>query len=76
MSYRMTEATQTGLGYDDYGNAAHLLTEADKKCLETHDWIRVGGDAECKVCKCAYRIHPAVQGCLWLVRGCDGLVKL
>jgi len=76
MSYRMTDRMQTALGYDEFGNNPSLLCEQDQITLEHGNYLRVSGDAECGVCGSPYRIHPAVQGCLWLIRGCDGLVKL
>ena len=76
MAYRMTEAMQTALGYDSFGNNFDLLCEKDRIALETGNWLRVSGEATCRVCGSVYRLHPPVQGCLALVRGCDGLVKL
>lgn len=76
MSYRMTDAMQTALGYDDLGNNPDLLCDKDRIALDTGNWIRASGDATCKLCGSLYRIHPPVQGCLALIRGCDGLVKL
>lgn len=72
----MTDAMQFALGYDAYGNNCDLLCEADRIALDTGNWLRVSGDAVCKICGSVYRIHPPVQGCLSLIRGCDGLVKL
>lgn len=68
--------TLEGLGYDLFGNADHLLTERDQDVIDAGLYVRVHGDAECPVCRHAYRHHPVVQGALWLVRGCDRLVKL
>jgi hypothetical protein len=62
-------------GYDDMGNAPHLVAEQDRLVLERGGDRRVGGDALCS-CGSEYRLHPLVQGALWLHRSCDGLVKL
>ncbi len=64
-----------GLGYDAMGNAPHLLAPVDAARLEQGDFTRVDGEALCK-CGAQYRLHPDVQGALWLTRGCDRLVKL
>ncbi|TGT90892.1 MULTISPECIES: hypothetical protein [unclassified Mesorhizobium] len=72
----MHTAVQIGLGYDQWGNAPELLTEADKRNIDRGRYLRVGGDAPCPGCREAYRLHPQVQGALWLRRGCHQLVKL
>lgn len=76
MSYRMTDAMQTALGYDSFGTNPTLVCEADRRAMDAGQMIRVSGDAVCKGCGSPYRLHPPVQGALWLIRGCDGLVKL
>ncbi len=64
-------------GYDDMGNAPHLLAPMDADALERGDWQRAGQECICPTCDLPYRLHPHVQGCLWLHRICDGLlVKL
>lgn len=64
-------------GYDAFGNAEHLLAPRDKVVLLDGSWIRADGEASCQMCGVAYRLHPEVQGALWLRRSCSGLlVKL
>lgn len=64
-------------GYDEWGNAPHLLAPVDAKALEENNWTRAAGDTICEHCGLTYRQHPEVQGCLWLRRTCKGgLVKL
>lgn len=75
MSYRMTERMQELLGYDAFGNNFSLMCAGDREILESGNWIRASGDVEC-ICGAAYRLHPPVQGCLSLIRTCQGLVKL
>lgn len=64
------------LGYDSMGNASHLLSEEDKIAVGSGKYERVAGDAICPNCGYPYKQHPDVQGALWLVRACWGLVKL
>lgn len=73
---RAPTATLHALGYDEFGNAHHLLTEADRRALNEGLFHRADGDALCRVCGQPYRVHPEVQGALWLKRACDCLVKL
>jgi hypothetical protein len=73
---RPPEGIRSGLGYDEMGNAAHLLTEVDRYALEKGDFIRADGNARCCVCDYPLNQHPPVQGALWLTRSCWGLVKL
>lgn len=70
-----TTTMQDNFGYDADGNAPHLLAEQDRIALDRGEDRRVSGDALC-VCGTAYRLHPDVQGALWLKRGCEFLVKL
>lgn len=70
----MIEAQKIAFGYDEAGNAPHLVAEADKEGL-LHS-VRVGGDAICETCGTEYRTHPAVQGALWATRACERIVKL
>jgi len=72
----MTTEMATAMGYDEAGNCAKLLARVDAEALEAGDFRRVAGEARCPRCGSAYRLHPPVQGALWLTRGCDGLVKL
>lgn len=69
-----------GLGYDSFGNAPHLLNEHDRGVIEEGAYFRASGDMACSVCGQPYRLHPPVQGALWLTRGCERngqlLVKL
>ena len=70
-------ATLDALGYDEFGNARHLLTENDAHRLLHGDWNRADGDVLCPDCGQPFRVHPEVQGALWLRRVCrDRLVKL
>ena len=71
-----TTAMQKAFGYDDMGNAPHLLAEVDRAALDAGQDRRVSGDAICPICGSAYRVHPDVQGALWAKRGCEFLVKL
>lgn len=71
----LTEAMRDAFGYDALGNAEHLLAPLDRERLEEGEYLRVAGEADC-VCGLRYRLHPPVQGALWLRRGCEGLVKL
>lgn len=71
----LPEVMAEGLGYDWMGNNPDLLAPADAKALEEGTWVRVSGEAECPTCGYPLRMHPKVQGCLWLIRGCKGLYK-
>lgn len=71
----MTTVMQENFGYDPDGNAPHLLAPQDAEALERGDFLRVAGESQCK-CGSLHRHHPPVQGALWLVRSCEGLVKL
>lgn len=72
---RMTDAMRTAMGYDDFGNAPHLVSVADEILLR--DVSRASGDVVCSHCHVLFRMHPPVQGALWAIRTCkDGLVKL
>lgn len=71
----LTSHMRDAFGYDDYGNAPDLLAPCDKLALDNGDWIRADQNAVCK-CGSINRHHPEVQGCLWLIRTCEGLVKL
>lgn len=72
----MIDSVRLSLGYDEMGNNPDLLTVADKRNIERGRFVRVSGDACCTACGEAYRLHPPVQGALWLTRGCHYLVKL
>ena len=72
MPTKMSEA----LGYDDFGNNIKLRAEVDHLRIERGDIHRVSGESPCPMCDVEYRLHPPVQGALWLHRGCDMLVKL
>ena len=64
-------------GYDEHGNAEHLLAPRDRVALEDGTWNRADGEVLCEICGLPFRLHPHVQGALWLRRTCvDGLVKL
>lgn len=77
---RAPPATLYALGYDDMGNCPRLLTESDRRAIDAGAYLRVGGEALCPECGQPYRVHPEVQGALWLRRACaprgDKLVKL
>jgi hypothetical protein len=80
---RAPVATLVALGYDRFGNNDRLLTERDREIVVEGYYARVDGNAECPVCWQPYRVHPEVQGALWLRRACrkrgeahDRLVKL
>lgn len=74
---RAASSTLIGLGYDDLGNAPHLLHPDDKAKLDRGDYLRrTSGECLCPKCEMPYRLHPPVQGALWLNRGCENLVKL
>ena len=65
------------IGYDEStGNCPELLAEKDRRDIEAGHYLRVSGEAECARCGYKYRMHPRVQGALWLRRACTGLVKL
>jgi hypothetical protein len=65
------------LGYDELGNAPHLLNEHDCKRIACGDFIRCAGAEVICDCGSPYILHPVVQGALWLRRVCpDTLVKL
>lgn len=70
----LTERMKNAFGYDEQGNCESLLANVDKERLEKGDWIRTSGESVCS-CGSLNRHHPPVQGCLWLTRTCDGLVK-
>lgn len=72
----MLSTIQAGLGYDEMGNAPHLMTDADRRNLDLGRIQRVNGDDACPGCGEPYRLHPQVQGALWARRGCYSLVKL
>lgn len=63
------------LGYDEMGNNPALLTRDDALALREGTWRRAAGETLCR-CGAAYYVHPPCQGALWLVRTCEGLVKL
>ncbi len=72
---RMTDQMRVAMGYDELGNAPHLLAPQDARAL--CDVPRAGGEAICRHCHVLFRMHPVVQGALWATRTCvDGLVKL
>lgn len=71
----MTEELRIGLGYDEQGNNPDLLAPVDLQALEAGKWRRADQAVICR-CGLPFAIHPRVQGALWLVRTCDGLVKL
>ena len=74
---RAPSSTLAGLGYDDLGNAPHLLHPDDKAKLDRGEYNRRGGaNVHCPVCDVPYWMHPPVQGALFIIRGCDQLVKL
>uniref|UniRef100_A0AB74UM69 Uncharacterized protein n=1 Tax=Caulobacter phage BL57 TaxID=3348355 RepID=A0AB74UM69_9VIRU len=63
--------------HDEYGNAEHLLSDADYAVILAGTWRRVSGDNLCGHCGKLYYDHPQVIGALWLTRICNGsLVKL
>lgn len=68
-------AIRGSLGYDDMGNNPQLLLDTDKQAIENGKFTRVHQDVSC-TCGYAYRLHPQVQGALWLRRACTGLVKV
>lgn len=68
--------TLKALGYDEYGNCSALLTPYDKARIKKGDVHRVSGDAICAACNNPFKVHPRVQGALWITRGCNMLVKL
>lgn len=70
----LTEAMRDALGYDEWGNNEALLAPVDKQALEEGTWMRAAGSMLCE-CGIEYRLHPKVQGCLWLTRTCLGLKK-
>jgi hypothetical protein len=71
----MTDAMRMAMGYDEFGNAPHLVSAIDEVLLESIP--RAGGDVICSHCHVPFRLHPVVQGALWATRTCkDGLVKL
>ena len=75
--FRMTTNMAAALGYDSMGNNEVLLASCDAAILEAGTWKRVSGDVVCSRCSMPYRLHPPVQGALYLIRTCDnGLVKL
>lgn len=71
----LTTLMREAFGYDEFGNAPHLTAPIDAEAIFQGRFTRVAGEAECP-CGVLYRQHPQVQGCLWLHRACDGLVKL
>ena len=73
LSALMPTTMADGIGYDAAGNCDRLLCEGDRQMIDAGLYPRVGGDAPCPVCGSPYRLHPPVQGALWLTRGCDGL---
>lgn len=73
----MMTAMLIAFGYDEYGNAPHLLAPMDADRIDQNIWYRAGQETICSVCGLPYRLHPEVQGCRWLRRVCSGdLVKL
>lgn len=69
----MPTAMARGLGYNDAGYNADLIAFGDAR----EEFVpRASGDAICSVCHYALRMHPPVQGALFLTRTCTGLVKL
>ena len=73
----MPTSVMNGLGYDSFGNQPKLLHPTHAELIEKGEIHRVGNDAVCEKCKCVYRLHPQVQGALWLNLACDGrLLKL
>lgn len=72
---RMTDQMRTAMGYDEAGNAPHLLASQDLEALPLV--TRASGEVTCSHCHVLFRLHPVVQGALWATRTCkDGLVKL
>lgn len=71
----LTEAMRRAFGYDDFGTSERLLAETDRQAIDAGEYVRVAGESEC-TCGLKHRLHPPVQGALWLIRSCEGLVKL
>lgn len=71
----MPTAMAEALGYDEMGNAPKLLTTDDALAIWEGSWRRASGDVICR-CGANFYSHPRCQGALWLVRTCEGLVKL
>ncbi|AEG53175.1 hypothetical protein LOF17_25875 [Sinorhizobium meliloti] len=73
------------LGYDDWGNNPDLLHPNDKAIIDGEvengrygkvGVPRAGGRADCNVCGYPLELHPKVQGALYFIRSCEGIVKL
>lgn len=71
----MPEGMARGLGYDADGNNQSLLAERDREEID-RGIPRAAGTATCGKCGLELRLHPPVQGALWLTRTCEGIVKL
>lgn len=75
-TFMMTDGMRVNLGYDDAGNNMSLVAIADHAAMSMNGGVpRASGDVVCK-CGSAYRLHPPVQGMLYLTRTCEGIVKL
>lgn len=72
----MTEDMREALGYDEFGNNPRLLHPSDERIISKGEVRRVNGDMLCQKCHMPVRLHPKVQGALWVTRSCEGLVKL
>lgn len=70
------EPILASLHYDQFGNNPDLLAPGDQRNIDAGRYTRAGGEAECPHCGMTLRLHPRVQGALWLTRTCEGLVKL
>ncbi|USN15964.1 hypothetical protein PAPPERLAPAPP_02230 [Brevundimonas phage vB_BpoS-Papperlapapp] len=73
--FGIPDTMRESLGYDQNGNAPHLLAEADRHYIDEVGVPRAGGDVVCR-CGFSYYQHPAVQGALYYTRTCEGIVKL
>ena len=63
------------LGYDAHGDNPDLLLPADRAVIMSGGVRRTGGAVLCR-CGLYYHQHPCVQGALYLLRTCEGIVKL
>jgi hypothetical protein len=72
---RLTDQMRVAMGYDEFGNAPHLVAALDEIALSSVP--RASGQVVCDHCGITFSRHPAVQGALWATRTCkDGIVKL
>lgn len=75
-AFNPPESMLQNLGYDWMGNNFDLVAEADRRYIEQHGIVRAGQDVVCSKCNMEYRLHPKVQGMLYLTRTCEGIFKL